>query len=216
MWIRWANYRDSLMEGNAVTMATVVLLFKSLFVFMVSIPILYLGLWHTPQGLLLMLLSLAYSIAWSTRFLLFPDKTFDRSLSWMGVFFMVSTVLLPILLIPYVWILVPMLIPLPIAIAGGVLGMYGILLNGMSDLEKYGATHLYVEGAFRGSRHPNYRGMLFTYMGMCVVSGHILPWILLTWIWLSLMWPNVKRLEEHMEGKYGVRWRLYTARTSIL
>ena len=216
MFVKWANYRDSLMEGDAISMATVVILFKVLFTFLVSIPILLAGLGGTLQGMSFMLASLAYSVGWGIKFLRFPDKTFDRTISWMGVFYMVTTVILPYLLIPWVWVLAPVVLHPAITGFGLFMSLYGTGLNLYADYHKFGATSLVTDGPFHTSRHPNYGGMFLTHAGMCVLAGCWLPWVLLGWVWLALMYPNLVRLEDHMSSKYGATWRLYTVRSNFL
>ena len=216
MFVKWANYRDSLMEGDAINMATLVILFKFLFVFLVSIPILLSGLGGTLQGMAFMMASLAYSASWWIKFRYFPDKVFDRRVSWMGVFYMVTTVVLPYLLIPWVWVLAPNILHPAIVVFGLLMSLYGTGLNLYADYYKYDTTTLVTDGPFHTSRHPNYRGMLLTHAGMCVLSGCWLPWVLLAWIWVALMWPNLERLEQHMSDKHGAMWRLYTVRSHFL
>ena len=98
-----------------------------------------------------------------------------------------------------------------IAYALGVVVMMG------SDAQKYFILRLrrglITDGFFARVRHPNYLGEMVLYASFAWVAGHVLPWLVLAWVWLALFVPNMLGKEASM-SRYP-EWAAYKARTGI-
>ena len=87
-----------------------------------------------------------------------------------------------------------------------------------SDAQKYFTLRLrrglITDGFFVRVRHPNYLGEMVLYASFAWVAGHVLPWLVLAWVWLALFVPNMLGKEASM-SRYP-EWAAYKARTGML
>lgn len=81
-------------------------------------------------------------------------------------------------------------------------------------LENHG--RLYTLGLFRYSRHPNYLGDLFSFSGLCLISGvwvtAFIPLLMLA----GFVFVNIPVLDSHLHDHYGVTFDEYARRTPRL
>ena len=119
------------------------------------------------------------------------------------------------------WLL-PLLLPSPWHIAGGLLGLAGTTLGlwGVHALHRAGTpvrpdrpvTRLVTDGPYRYTRNPLYIGLTTIYVGIALASGML--WLLVTLVpVLAVMnWKIVRREEQFLEAKFGDAYRDYKSR----
>jgi steroid 5-alpha reductase family enzyme len=76
--------------------------------------------------------------------------------------------------------------------------------------------HLYTQGLFRFSRHPNYFGDLLSFSGLCLISEvWATVWIPLTML-AGFVFVNIPVLDSHLRDRYGAAFEEYARRTRKL
>jgi protein-S-isoprenylcysteine O-methyltransferase Ste14 len=111
------------------------------------------------------------------------------------------------------------LIHLPWNLFGLIPLIIGIALNLFADnaLHRAGttvkpfqeSTTLLTDGVYRISRHPMYLGFILILIGVVVLLGSLMPWVIIP-IFAVLMEVVFIRVEEHMlEEKFGAGWLVY-------
>ena len=94
----------------------------------------------------------------------------------------------------------------------------GVVLMMASDAQKHFTLAerrgLITTGFFARVRHPNYLGEMVLYGSFAMVAGHLLPWLVLAWVWLGVFVPNMLGKEASM-SRYP-EWSAYHARTGML
>ena len=118
--------------------------------------------------------------------------------------------------------LIPLLMPSPWHIAGGILSLAGVTLGlwGVHALHRAGTpvrpdrpvTRLVTDGPYRYTRNPLYIGLTTIYLGIALSTGML--WLLVTLVpVLAVMnWKIVRREEQFLEAKFGDAYRDYKAR----
>jgi protein-S-isoprenylcysteine O-methyltransferase Ste14 len=116
----------------------------------------------------------------------------------------------------------PLLLPLPLHIAGGILSLAGIAVGlwGVRAFRQAGTavrpdrpvTALVTNGPYQYTRNPLYMGLITIYLGIVLSSGVL--WLLVTLVPVLAMvhWKIVRREEQFLEAKFGEDYRDYKAR----
>ena len=112
-------------------------------------------------------------------------------------------------------------VPYPWLLLGCVPLIFGITLNLIADkafkqnhttvkpFEE--STYLITTGVFRLSRHPMYLGMLFILIGIGILMGTLMPFLVIP-VFALLMEVMFVRTEERMlADKFGETWQKYQA-----
>ena len=116
----------------------------------------------------------------------------------------------------------PEVVPYPWQLLGCIPLLFGILLNVVADqafkrnyttvkpFEE--STSLITTGIFRLSRHPMYLGMVLILIGIALLFGSLLPFLVIP-VFAVLMDVIFIRAEERMlADKFGDSWQKYQAK----
>jgi protein-S-isoprenylcysteine O-methyltransferase Ste14 len=76
--------------------------------------------------------------------------------------------------------------------------------------------HLYTEGLFRYSRHPNYLGDLISFSGLSLVSGAWVTAAIPALMLAGFVFFNIPALDSHLHDRYGAAFDDYAKRTRKL
>lgn len=118
--------------------------------------------------------------------------------------------------------LVPLRLPSPLHIAGGILSIAGFIFGrwGVRSLHRAGTavrpdrpvTALVTDGPYQYTRNPLYIGLTTIYLGIALSTGVL--WLLVTLAPVLAMtnWKIVRREEQFLEAKFGETYRAYKAR----
>jgi len=112
-------------------------------------------------------------------------------------------------------------LPLPVRIAGLVLGAIGVLFFAMATVTMKSSwrvgipeekTTLVTDGIYAWSRNPAFVGFDLLYLGICLVFFNI-PLLIIS-MWAAVMLHlQILQEEAHMEKMCGEEYREYRART---
>ena len=69
-------------------------------------------------------------------------------------------------------------------------------------------------GLFKYTRNPNYLGEVLIYVCFCILSGHWLPWVCCSSIWVWMFIPNMLNKDKRMSRHQG--WKAYTDQSWLL
>ena len=96
--------------------------------------------------------------------------------------------------------------------------VFGTFLHFGSDAQKHWTLKhkrgLITDGFFSTTRNPNYLGELLLYGGFCVLSMHLLPWLVLALYFIAVFLPNMRKKDRSISRHPG--WAEYEARTGLL
>lgn len=132
--------------------------------------------------------------------------------------------LLAIVVMGALHLLVPWLqvVAFPWTMFGLVPLAVGLVLNLVADanLKKHGTTvkpfeessALVTTGAYRISRHPMYLGFTLILVGIAVVMGTAVPFVVVAVFVVHMETAFVRVEENMMEARFGDEWRRYKAR----
>jgi protein-S-isoprenylcysteine O-methyltransferase Ste14 len=160
----------------------------------------------------------SYGLLWLLKELVFPDVGWARKVT-------VGAAVNGFVLVLGLYWLAPILlitkrIEQPPAVLAAATFMYavGVVLMVGSDAQKYFVLQqkkgLITNGFFARVRHPNYLGEMMLYGAFAVVAGHLVPWLVLAWVWGGLFIPNMLRKEYSMKRHDG--WAAYKAHSGFL
>jgi protein-S-isoprenylcysteine O-methyltransferase Ste14 len=76
--------------------------------------------------------------------------------------------------------------------------------------------HLYTQGLFRYTRHPNYLGDLVLFSGLCLISGALVTAVIPLLMLAGFVFVNIPVLDSHLRQKYGEEFEAYARRTKKL
>jgi protein-S-isoprenylcysteine O-methyltransferase Ste14 len=114
--------------------------------------------------------------------------------------------------------------------AFGALGALGVILflvgswmNSYAEYARYvwkrrpeNRGHLYTQGLFRYSRHPNYLGDLIFTSGLCLMAGALVTAVIPLLMAAGFVFVNIPMLEAHLRSKYGQEFDDYARHTRKL
>ncbi len=160
----------------------------------------------------------SYGIIWVLKDTVFPDPAWQKKLTIAGaintwLFVLGLYWLAPILLVTRRY-------EAPPAVLGFAILLYaiGVVLMVGSDAQKYFVLRsrkgLIRDGFFARTRNPNYLGEMMLYASFAIVAGHVVPWIVLAWVWGGVFLPNMLRKDASM-SRYP-EWPAYKAATGLL
>jgi protein-S-isoprenylcysteine O-methyltransferase Ste14 len=106
---------------------------------------------------------------------------------------------------------------------GVVLYLAGSWMNSYAEYARHvwkqrpeNQGHLYMQGLFRYSRHPNYLGDLLLFSGLCMISGARLTGLIPLAMLAGFGFVNIPALDAHLGRKYGKEFDAYARRTRKL
>jgi protein-S-isoprenylcysteine O-methyltransferase Ste14 len=105
----------------------------------------------------------------------------------------------------------------PIGVITGIaLFLVGSYFNTFSEYQrmqwkkdKANSGHVYVDGLFKYSRHPNYFGDCLWVLGYAVVTGNPWSFIVPALLFAFFLFYNIPIQEMHMNEKYGEEYEAY-------
>ncbi len=160
----------------------------------------------------------SYGLIWLLKDAVMPDKRWQTQITFGGAFLTFALVLGPYWLAPILLVADDTQQPswlLAVAIIAYALGVVTMM---SSDAQKHytlaNRRGLITTGWFARVRHPNYLGEMVLYASFALVAGHVIPWLVLLWVWLALFLPNMLGKEASM-SRYP-QWAAYKARTGML
>jgi protein-S-isoprenylcysteine O-methyltransferase Ste14 len=168
----------------------------------VLLMIAYFNAWQNLSAWVYLGLHGSYGILWILKSHFFPDKNWERSISWplgIGIWLALACYLAS------PWLLISRNVQLPgwyLAICS-ILFVLGIFFHLTSDMQKYTAlrikpNHLIQDGLFKRVRNPNYFGELLVYGSLAMLSFHWIPFIVLG-LYIILYWvPNMIRKDRSL------------------
>ncbi len=175
--------------------------------------------WTVPAWVYLALHG-SYGVAWVLKDAAFPDRSWQRRVTWGGALFTFVALgiywLFPWFLVSGVLGQAPPGPPLlALAIALHTIGL-GLMLA--ADAQKHftlrEGPHLIQDGLFRRVRHPNYLGEMMLYGAYAVLVNHWLAWVILGATWLVVFLPNMLVMEASL-ARYP-EWEGYRAKTGMV
>jgi steroid 5-alpha reductase family enzyme len=142
-----------------------------------------------------------YGVLWLIKDWLFPDRQWQRPVSWIEapIGFLVLGLywLAPWLLISSGAEAPPALLAAAIA-----LNLLGSFLHFGSDAQKHftlaARPGLICDGFFRYSRNPNYLGEILIYASFALLAMHWQPWLVLAGFAIGVFLPNMRRKDESL------------------
>lgn len=110
---------------------------------------------------------------------------------------------------------VPLGVPLPAAVGGGLIGIAGMVIFGIAVAAKHGfegSEELVTTGIFARLRHPMYLGILLIHLGLPFLTGSALT-LLSAALWAPqvLFWRRWE--DEELEKRFGERYLAYEKQT---
>lgn len=188
-----------------------------------------------PAALVLFVCHSIYGFSWLTKDLFYPDASWMKPGSPLGV---VAVFIYPlgVYYLP-MWCLVTSslgapdpsaLCPMPFArgdepwVVGGGLVCYlvGFLYHFTADAQKYFVLReqrprrLITDGMFTYTRNPNYFGEVLIYAGFALWSCNAVVLPLFATVWLLVFVPNMLAKDASMSRHPG--WRAWADRTNLL
>lgn len=175
----------------------------------------------------------SYGLAWVIKDRTFPDRQWQRRVSWPGAlatwgFLSLYWVAPLILILGTAGVLgVGEWSPAPPPVLGLAVAIYatGLVLMVGADTQKNmalafrrgrrdgadgdpGWGGLIATGYFARTRHPNYLGEMMIYGSFALVVGHWLPWVILAAVWVLFFVPNMLLIDASLSRypEYD-RWR---------
>jgi protein-S-isoprenylcysteine O-methyltransferase Ste14 len=76
--------------------------------------------------------------------------------------------------------------------------------------------HLYTQGWFRYTMHPNYFGDLVSFSGLCLISGRPITFIIPLFMLCGFVFANIPMLDSHLSQRYGAAFAEYAQNTKKL
>lgn len=160
----------------------------------------------------------SYGLIWLLKDAVMPDARWQRRVTFGGALLSFALVLGPYWIAPVLLVAGDTQQPAWLLAAATVAYAGGVVLMIASDAQKHFTLAqrpgLITTGFFARVRNPNYLGEMVLYASFAVVAGHVLPWLVLAWVWLALFVPNMLGKEASM-SRYP-QWADYQARTGML
>jgi protein-S-isoprenylcysteine O-methyltransferase Ste14 len=160
----------------------------------------------------------SYGLIWLMKDRVMPDQRWATPITFGGAFLSFALVLGPYWLAPILLVRDATQQPAWLLASAAIAYAVGVVVMMASDAQKHFTLQvrrgLITTGFFARVRHPNYLGEMVLYAAFAVVAGHVLPWVVLAWVWLGLFVPNMLGKEASM-SRYP-EWADYRARTGML
>ncbi len=160
----------------------------------------------------------SYGLIWLLKEAVMPDPRWRVRVTFGGALMSFLLVLGPYWLAPVLLVRDGTEQPAGVLAAATIVYAIGVVVMMASDAQKLFVLQvrrgLITTGFFARVRHPNYLGEMLLYASFAVVAGHVLPWIVLAWVWIGIFLPNMLGKEASM-SRYP-EWAAYKARTGML
>jgi protein-S-isoprenylcysteine O-methyltransferase Ste14 len=160
----------------------------------------------------------SYGLCWLLKDLVFPDPNWERKVTFGAALNSWLLVLGLYWIAPVIVVVNRVEQPLPVLASASILYVLGIVVMMVADAQKYfvlkAKRGLITDGMFARVRHPNYLGEMMLYGAFAIVAGHVVPWLVLAWVWLGVFVPNMLQKEARM-SRYP-EWSSYVARSGFL
>jgi protein-S-isoprenylcysteine O-methyltransferase Ste14 len=76
--------------------------------------------------------------------------------------------------------------------------------------------HLYTDGLFRYTRHPNYFGDVLLFSGLCLICGRWVTALIPALMFIGFAFANIPILDRHLREHYGDEFTRHAAHTRKL
>ncbi|MBA3545686.1 MAG: DUF1295 domain-containing protein [Nannocystis sp.] len=162
----------------------------------------YFDAWHNETAWVYLALHGTYGLLWIAKSAVFPDKQWERPVSWaLGLqtwAFLTLYWVSPYLITSRDLHAAPWLLGLCVAMWG-----VGIWLHFVSDMQKHmhlklAPGTLLTEGLWRRCRNPNYLGELLVYLPFCLLGMHWAPMLVLGTALFGIWLPNMLRKDRSL------------------
>lgn len=164
----------------------------------------------------------SYGFVWLMKELAFPDASFREQISALGAVHAFALVLGPY------WLAGWLVVSNPHAPAYPLLSepawycmcicmcVLGVAVMIAADAQKYFSLRLrpgvlITDGMFALVRHPNYAGEMLIYGSFALLAWHVVPALVLVWVWTALFARNMVFKEKRMSRHTA--WAAYRRRT---
>lgn len=172
--------------------------------------------WDNPTACVYLALHGSYGLLWVMKSKIFPDKTWERQVSW--AYGLISWLGLCLYWVGG-WIVFSQAVQAPAWWLGACVSIYvfGVFFHFAADMQKHTSLktnpdHLINDGLFGRVRNMNYFGELLIYAGFGLLAMHWLP-IAILLLWVAVIWlPNMSRKDRSL-ARYP-DFEAYRARTS--
>ena len=173
----------------------------------------------SPAAWLYLALHGSYGLVWLTKDLAFPDGNWQHRITWGSV---LATGSILASYWSFGWLLISGTVvpsyPLPDAVWFSLctsLCIVGCVFMIAADAQKYFTLRvqrgLITDGMHRYIRHPNYLGEMMVYSSFALMVDHWFPWLVLSFVWLSVFAVNMVMKEASM-SRYP-QWQEYKKRS---
>ncbi len=148
-----------------------------------------------------------YGLLWLLKEQIFPDKSWQRHITFMSALMCFINVLGPYWISPY------------LIISGNIdannlriffcimMHTFGCVLMMASDTQKYFELKsnklLINDGWFKYSRNTNYLGEMIIYLTYALLGNSIIPYLVLLYVWCGLFYINMKMKDRSIKRKEG-------------
>jgi protein-S-isoprenylcysteine O-methyltransferase Ste14 len=165
----------------------------------------------------------SYGLCWLIKHFAFPDKAWNKKITFGGALLSFLFVLGPYWLFPYLLISDilgpdhpnPSNVMLMLCVS---LHTLGVVIMIASDSQKYfllqNRQELVENGMYKSIRHPNYLGEIMVYASYALMVGHWIPWLILIWIWGGIFLTNILMIEKSL-SRYQ-NWEKWRNNTGML
>lgn len=159
-----------------------------------------------------------YGFLWLLKDRIFPDKSLERKITIFSTIICILFVLAPYWISPF------LIIKNNVTISNFKLALcislhtFGCVTMMASDTQKFFVLKerkgLITNGWFRRIRNPKYLGEMMIYFTYALVGTSYIPYLILSFIWSVLFYPNMVMKDERiLKKKEGYK---YIEKTSML
>ena len=173
----------------------------------------------SPQCMAYTALHGSYGLCWLLKELVFPDPKWSVKITASSAMASILVVLGPYWLAAFLLMSGQGTLRTPIEIlATSLIYVLGLVIMMGSDCQKYFLLKerkgLITNGFFARVRHPNYLGEMMIYGSFAYLSGHPIPWVVVSYVWALIFLPNMLQKEASM-SRYP-QWKAYLSRSGFL
>eukprot|EP00455_Lapot_gusevi_P053360 TRINITY_DN830_c0_g1_i1.p1 TRINITY_DN830_c0_g1~~TRINITY_DN830_c0_g1_i1.p1 ORF type:complete len:264 (+),score=87.75 TRINITY_DN830_c0_g1_i1:52-792(+) len=159
-----------------------------------------------------------YGLCWFIKELIFPDPSWMRPVTVSSMLAGWAIVLGPYWIPGYIVVSQNVDVTPLRACVCVVLHTLGVVTMIGADCQKFFTLKykkgLISEGWFARSRNINYLGEMMLYSTYAILAQHIVPWIVLTYVWILLFLTNMVYKDISLSKKEG--WAKYKAQSGFL
>mmetsp|Transcript_34072 Transcript_34072/g.55544 ORF Transcript_34072/g.55544 Transcript_34072/m.55544 type:complete len:284 (-) Transcript_34072:134-985(-) len=196
-YINWlVNYLSTSVPpgGKIMKMKHVINFQKGSTFFFVALLMVYFSNYNETAYIYLALHGI-YGFMWLLKERIFPDKNWERDITAVSAVLCFATVLAPYWAAPYLIIRDRIGASYPRLAFCVMLHTTGVVMMMAADTQKFfelrAGKKLINDGWFRFSRNLNYLGEMMIYATYAVLGTSMIPYFILSYVWLLIFVPNM-------------------------